>query len=110
MKLIRVLLLSIVLGAITLFTGFPEAEQMVGPVVDTTEPPTNGAVKPEETPVTEPTEPTVEEPGVEPEPEEPVVVEEPTAPEDLVDTTPPTVVEVAWYADEQATEALTAVL
>ena len=64
--------------------GGPEAEQMVGPVVDTTEPPTtNGEVKPEETPVTKPTEPT--EPTKEPEPEEPIVP---------ADTTSPTVVEI----------------
>ena len=100
MKLGRVLLLGIVLGAITLFIGCPEAEQMVGPVVDTTEPGTNGEVKPEETPVTEPTEPT-EQPEPTTEPEEP---SQPTPP---ADTTPPTVVEVAWYSDWQLTEAIT---
>ena len=99
MKLIHVLLLGIVLGAITFFTGCPEAEQMVGPVVGTAEPPTTvGEVK---EPVVEP----AEEPT---KPEEPPVVEQPTEPEPTppADTTPPTVAAVEWYRDWQLTEAI----
>ena len=96
MKLVRILLLGVVLGAIILFTGCPEAEQMMGPVItdeprDDPEPPTTvGEVKEPEEPE-DPVEPVVTEP------------EEPTP----TDTTPPTVVEVGWYSDWQLTEAVT---
>ena len=95
MKLVRILLLGVVLGAIILFMGCPEAEQMMGPVItdepaDTEPPTTVGEVKEPEEPTQateEPTDPEQvveqpkpEEPAVKP--EEPVVTEpEPTQPE-----------------------------
>lgn len=94
----RPLFLMSLFFIVLVFTGCPEAEQMIAPVItdeqaDTEPTTTVGEVKePEETPATEPvaTEPT--------EPEEPVP---------LADTTPPTVVEVAWYSDWQMTQPLT---
>ena len=69
---------------------------VVSEPTDTTPPTTNGEVKEPEEP-SEPTKPTKPV-----EPAEPT--EEPTPP---VDTTPPTVVEVAWYSDWQLMQAIT---
>ena len=69
---------------------------VVSEPTDTTPPTTNGEVKEPEEP-SEPTKPTKPV-----EPAEPT--EEPTPP---ADTTPPTVVEVAWYSDWQLMQAIT---
>ena len=76
---------------VVVLTGCPEAQNMMKPVVDEpadTKPPAmvGDMKKPEEPETTEQEETPVEEPA---------------------DTTPPTVVAVAWYGDEQITEALT---
>ena len=99
-RLLGIVLVAFIVGVV----GCPETEQMMKPVVDevmddkpadTTPPTTVGEVKePEEKPA-EPTEAEQEE----------TPAEEESAP---ADTTPPTVVEVAWYRDWQMTELLTA--
>lgn len=86
---------------------------MMQPVVsepaDTTPPVTVGEVKEPEDKPTEPTEETEEDST-----EDPVELaeEEPTEPVEEVkepeDTTPPTIIEVAWYRDWQMTQSLTA--
>ncbi len=95
-RLLGIVLVAFIVGVV----GCPETQQMMKPVVDevmddkSAKPPAmvGDMKKPEEKPATE-TEPEVAE--EEPEPEKPA------------DTTPPTVVEVAWYADQQLTEVLT---
>ena len=82
-ELLGIVLVAFIVGVV----GCPEAQNMMKPVVsepaDTTPPVAMGEVKKEE-----PEEEPAEE-GSEEEPEEPA------------DTTPPTVVEVAWYGDQQ---------
>ena len=106
-RLLGIVLVAFIVGVV----GCPETQQMMKPVVDevteprdTTPPPvTVGGMKQDEEPG---------EPNDRTEPEEPSeVVEAPgesTEPKTPADTTPPTVVEVSWYGNEQMTQSLTA--
>ena len=90
----------LLLGMIVL-TGCPEAQNMMEPVV--TEPADTTLVgdmkkDPAEKPA-EPAESEKEDSAAEP--------EKPTEPTPPADTTPPTVIEVAWYSDWQMTKPLT---
>ena len=89
---VLVIVMGTLLTLLAVLTGCPEAQNMMKPVITEpadTEPPAmvGDMKKPEEPETTE--------------------QEETPAEEEPADTTPPTVVEVAWYGDEQLTEALT---
>ena len=93
-RLLGIVLAAFIVGVV----GCPETQQMMKPIVtepadtvvvgEVKEDPEEKPAEPEETPATE--QPT----------------EDATDPAPPADTTPPTVVEVAWYSDEQMTQPI----
>ena len=100
-RILGIVLVAFIVGVV----GCPETQQMMKPIV--TEPADTvvvGEVK--EDPEEKPAEPEMVEQEETPATEQPT--EEATDPTPPADTTPPAVVEVAWYSDSQRTEPLTA--
>ncbi len=99
-RLLGIVLVAFIVGVV----GCPETQQMMKPIV--TEPADTVVVgELKEDPEEEPAEPKVPEQEEAPAAEQPA--EEATDPAPPADTTPPTVVDVAWYSDSQRTEPLT---